>query len=182
MVGSSPSPPRPDRLILTAFGDAADPVEIPCDDFSSPLSVADLGDIESELIIPTGDTRGAAVPRPRGIRHNGGAIPPENQDLATPLADEFKRTELARVHREHRQRQEYFAEFRRRHYVKNLGVRRRVQRGPSRERRPACNARVAGSRRSRTGSRSASTRARSPGSKSKADPHDADHLTRRAAP
>jgi hypothetical protein len=124
---SSSSPPRPDPLILTDFGDAADPVEeIPCDDFNSPLSVADLRDVESELIIPTGDTRGAAVPRLRGIRHNGGAIPPENQDLATPLADEFKRTELARVHREHRQRQESFAEFRRRHYVKNLGVHERA--------------------------------------------------------
>jgi hypothetical protein len=119
-------------------------------------SLSDLGDVEPGPFIASGTTRGAAIPElpARSYGTTRGAATLED-GLANIEA--WKQAELARVQREYHETKAKAAEVRQRHYVKSLGTRRRVPRGPSRERRPG-PCRIGGSRRSRP-----TSRARSPG-------------------
>jgi hypothetical protein len=110
-------------------------------------SLADLGDVEPGPIVPSGDTRGAAIP----------GLPAQSHPSTRGAAgiEAWKDQDLARVQREDRETLERAVEVRRRHHVKTLGA-RRAHRGPSRERRPG-SCRTTGSR------RGASTRSSSRG-------------------
>ena len=99
--------------------DATDRVGVPCTGFN-PISAADLAVGDSAAIVPTGDNRGAAIPRARGIRHSGGAIALEeimdrNPAESFTQIEEMERFELERVHRKYREAKERAAELRHRH-------------------------------------------------------------------
>lgn len=110
----------------------------------------------------TADQVGSAIPQQAKPAYRGGAILDEERGEFQRI-EAWKEAELQRAQREYREAKARAAEVGRRHRFRTLGVRRQAHRGLTRQRRPgSCHA--TGSRRSRTGSRTA--RARSPGSKS----------------
>lgn len=132
-------------------------------------SLGEFGEVEPGPIVPSGDTRGAAIPELPAhsyVATRGAAT----LDDRLAQIEALKQAELARVQREHEARVRVAEEVRPRHHVKTLGARRRAHRGLSRARRPG-PCRTSGSRRARSTSRA---RARSPGSLS-GDPDEAEH-------
>lgn len=169
-------PDEPDLGLTLALGLDDAPITVTLDD----PTLADENPAEHfTSSLPT--TRGVAtVGEISERRWTGGAITlEEHHDVLDRERERQIRDTRVRSERMRRQElRELRADLR--WAAKHLAPRRQASiRGPSRERRSACNERTQRSRRSRSGSQSRSARARSPGSKSKADPHDADHLGHR---